>query len=69
MTTENERNGKLVSELAQFSGTTQYYRFSPQLFPYFLLTDGTEYLANEAGCYWLFVGVTHYPKDPACAST
>jgi hypothetical protein len=54
MTTENERNSKLVSELAQFSGTTQYYRFSPQLFPYFLLTDGTHYLAEEAGCYWLF---------------
>jgi hypothetical protein len=53
MTTENERNGKLVSELAQFSGTTQYYRFSPQLFPYFLLTDGTQYLAEEAGGYWL----------------
>ena len=54
MTTENERKGKLVSELAQFCGTAQYYRFSPQLFPYFLLTDGTQHLASEAGCYWLF---------------
>ena len=43
MTTE------LQSALAQFTGTERYYR----LYPNVVLTDGTKYLADSAGCYWL----------------
>ena len=35
--------------LNQFTGTTQYFRIGPR----HLLTDGTHYLAEQAGCYWL----------------
>ena len=43
MTTE------LQSALAQFTGTERYYR----LYSNVVLTDGTKYLADSAGCYWL----------------
>ncbi len=36
-------------QLAQFTGTTQYYRISPK----HLLTDGTKYLADHGKCYWM----------------
>lgn len=31
-------------------GTTQYYRHQPG----FVLTDGAKWLAESAGCYWLY---------------
>lgn len=36
------------SELAQFSGTDNYYRYHT-----LLLTDGVFYLAEKAECFWL----------------
>ena len=44
---------EIISNLAKFTGTEQYYRYSP-LFPFMLLTDGTKYLADSCQCYWLF---------------
>ena len=38
-----------LQTLNQFTGTTQYFRIGPR----HLLTDGTHYLAEQAGCYWL----------------
>ncbi len=35
--------------LNQYTGTTQYFRIGPR----HLLTDGTYYLAEQVGCYWL----------------
>ena len=35
--------------LNQFTGTTQYFRIGPR----HLLTDGTHYLAEQAGGFWL----------------
>lgn len=40
------------SDLHQFSGTSAYYPFS-SIFPKFYLTDGTKFLAEEAGAFWL----------------
>lgn len=40
---------ELKSNLSQFTGTSQYYKYLP---PY-LLTDGVQYLAETAQCYWL----------------
>ena len=43
-------------DLAQFTGTTCYYRISKQ----HLLTDGTQYLAEQAGCYWIMDAVSSH---------
>lgn len=40
---------ELHRNLAGFSGTERYYRTHPGL----LATDGTKYLADQAGAYWL----------------
>lgn len=40
-------------DLSQFTGTEQWHRYSPALFPNVLLTDGAKYVAEEAGAYWL----------------
>ena len=40
---------ELQSALAQFTGTEHYYCIYPRV----VLTDGTKYLADHAGCYWL----------------
>ncbi len=40
---------ELLSNLALFTGTEQYYR----LLPTFVVTDGLKYLMDEADCYWL----------------
>lgn len=36
-------------DLLNFTGTSTYYRISKR----FLLTDGTKYLCEHAGCFWL----------------
>lgn len=54
MTTQLSKPSKLThADLAGFTGTTRYYRYSP-LFRSFVLTDGTKYLAEAGECYWLF---------------
>jgi len=37
------------NQLNQFTGTDKYYRISRR----HLLTDGTNYLAEQAACFWL----------------
>lgn len=54
MSTEN-----LASDLMQFTGTCHYYRWSV-MYPKCLLTDGTKYLAETAGAYWLMDVVASY---------
>ena len=41
---------QLVSNLKQFTGTQQYARLTRSV----VLTEGALYLAEQAGCYWLF---------------
>lgn len=51
---------KILSELAQFTGTTRYYRSS---FGRLLLTEGAHYLRERLNCYWLIDIVESYqPK-------
>jgi hypothetical protein len=45
-----------AQDLAQFTGTTCYYRIGRQ----HLLTDGTHYLAEQEGCYWLMDAVASH---------
>ena len=42
---------ELKRNLAQFSGTTQWYKHP--LFPKYVYTDGVRFLAVNAGAYWL----------------
>jgi hypothetical protein len=46
-------------DLAQFTGTTCYYRIGRQ----HLLTDGTYYLAAKAGCYWIMDAVASHVAE------
>ena len=39
----------LRSTLSQFTGTVSYH----QLYPKIILTDGTLFLAEKCGCFWL----------------
>ena len=47
---------QLLDELRSFYGTERYYRANPGL----LVTDGVEFLADNAGCYWLLDMVWSY---------
>jgi spore maturation protein CgeB len=40
---------ELLQQLQFFTGTVQYYRIYAKL----LITDGVNFLAQEAGCFWL----------------
>jgi hypothetical protein len=46
----------LESNLAQFIGTTAYYRISKR----HLLTDGTKYLAEQAECFWIMDAIASH---------
>lgn len=47
---------QLLNQLEQFIGTEFYY----PLWPNVMLTDGTRFLADTAGCYWLMDAITSY---------
>lgn len=50
-----------LRDLDQFCGTTEYHRWSA-LFRNCVLTDGTHYLCEHAGCYWLADAIaSHQP--------
>lgn len=44
------------STLAQFTGTGAYYRISRR----HLLTDGTQYLAERARCFWMMDAIASH---------
>lgn len=44
------------TQLAHFVGTEHYYRLTPSA----VLTDGTKYLAEAAGAFWLMDAVASY---------
>ena len=44
------------SQLSNFIGTEKYYRITPCT----VLTDGTKYLADAAGAYWLMDSIASY---------
>lgn len=54
---------QLKAALDQFNGTDGYYRWSP-LFQTCVLTDGTLYLAEQAGAYWLMDAIASHQIDP-----
>ena len=52
--------------LAQFTGTSHYHRCNP-CFPNILLTDGTRYIGDKLGCFWLFDLIGVLQKTPLIA--
>ncbi len=48
-----------AQDLAQFTGTTCYYRIGKQ----HLLTDGAHYLAEQPGCYWIMDAVASHVTE------
>jgi hypothetical protein len=50
---------ELEKELERFTGTTRYYR-AP--FTALLYTDGIQYLAEQAGAYWLIDLIASYQR-------
>ncbi len=59
---------QLLNHLEQFIGTEYYY----PLWPRVLLTDGTRFLADTVGCYWLMDAIAshvqHLDKKEVFAS-
>lgn len=55
----------LQSQLAQFTGTEHYYRFSP-FNQNLVMTDGVKYLAEKAACFWLLDIVASLDFEPSC---
>ena len=48
-------------DLSQFFGTENYYRTNPLFAPDMVHTDGVQYFADTAGCYWfLDIVATEY---------
>jgi hypothetical protein len=45
-----------AANLSMFTGTEKYYRINPCT----VLTDGTKYLADAAGAYWLMDAIASY---------
>jgi len=45
-----------TEELSQFTGTSAYYRISRK----HLLTDGTKYLAEQAGAFWMMDAIASH---------
>ena len=48
-------------DLSGFTGSESYYRFSG-IFKNFLLTDGAQYLAENAGCFWLMDAIASHMR-------
>lgn len=59
MTINESKKESIENQLGYFTGTTGYHRLSI-LFPNFLLTDGTKYLAESCGAHWLFDLIASY---------
>ncbi len=65
----NLTKSQLLNHLEQFIGTAYYY----PLWPNIMLTDGTRYLADTAGCYWLMDAISSHlqrlPKEETFISS
>jgi hypothetical protein len=48
-----------ASQLTFFTGTERYYRISRR----HLLTDGTKYLAENAGCFWMMDAIASHLSE------
>ena len=54
---------QLITDLRQFTGTTQWHRWSS--LTKLVCTDGAKYLAEEAGAYWLLDAIASHQNTSA----
>jgi hypothetical protein len=52
----------LNDSMEGFYGTEAYHRWSPQLYPTHLLTDGAKYAAETYKAFWLMDAIASYAK-------
>ena len=48
-----------LDQLNSFTGTDRYYRIGRK----HLLTDGTKYLAEQAGCFWMMDAIASHLSE------
>ena len=59
--TQGESESRLTeADLSQFTGTSQWYTHPLGL----MYTDGVQYLADQAGAYWLLDAIASWQFDP-----
>lgn len=61
MKTKTINPDQLSADLRQFTGTTQWHRWSN--LTHLVCTDGAKYLAEEAGAYWLLDAIASHQKS------
>ncbi|MEL6556000.1 MAG: DUF6876 family protein [Cyanobacteria bacterium J06621_11] len=60
-------NETLQTDLSQFTGTSQWHRWSR--LTNLVCTDGAKYLADEAGAYWLLDAIASYQGSSVLKSS
>ena len=60
--TDPKKADQLTTALLQFTGSTQCHRWSR--LTRLVMTDGVQYLAKEAGAYWLLDAIASYQNSP-----
>ena len=60
-----KKQAEIEEKLSCFRGTAGYMRYSPQLFPRFVLTDGALYVAESCEAYWLFDFIASHQLHPS----
>jgi hypothetical protein len=67
--TEKKWNAQSIQKaLLEFHGTTAYYRYS-LLFPNFVLTDGTRFVATACEAFWLMDAIASHQGNPVLQRT
>ena len=51
---------ELIRELNNFPGSETFTHYSPLIFPKVILTEGTKYIADEWGAYWLMDAISSH---------
>ena len=57
------RPEELQRQLAGFCGTLDYHRLTASIKPEILWTDGCEFLAEHAKCYWLLDAIASHQSN------
>jgi hypothetical protein len=60
--TQTSTAPQLKAALRQFTGSERWYRHP--MFPAFSYTDGVQYLAEQAGAYWLIDAILASQAEP-----
>ena len=62
-----KKQAEIEKNLRHFHGTEGYTRYSPDLFPQFLLTEGALYVGESCEAHWLFDFIASHQSHPSIA--